>query len=200
MAPASRPPGDAAPQVSGAFGADLAKELLSSFAWVPDFPRHGFLFPDITPLFEELVALRERVLDAITAEVARSHVDRVVLIDSFGYLLGTSAAQRLRLGMVLARRAGKLPRATRSATYAMCYDEGRRIEIHANLIQPGERCLIIDDIIGSGGTILAVARLLGEAGAVVQGACVVAHIPSLGGLTRLIESGVPVRWICDLKP
>ena len=184
---------------AGCFGDDLADELIRSFSVVDGFPRLGFRFPDITPLFEEHVSLRERVVDAFIEEVRRHRAERLVLVDSFGYLLGVAAARELGLPLLLARRAGKLPRATVQATYDMCYDERRRLEMHSAVLRVGERCLIIDDIIGSGGTILAVAELISRCGGVVSGACVAAQIPALGGVERLVCADIPVRWISDLK-
>lgn len=182
----------------GAFGVQLAQELTRVFAVVDNFPRPGFRFPDITPLFEEQVALRESVVDAFVDEVRSLQTERLVLVDSFGYLLGVAAARELRLPLLLARRAGKLPRATTVAAYDMCYDEGRRVEIHSDVVRLGERCVIVDDIVGSGGTILAIAQLLERCGAVVTGACVAAQIPALRGVERLVSEQVPVRWISEL--
>jgi adenine phosphoribosyltransferase len=148
---------------------------------VPDFPQAGIVFRDITPLLGNGAALRSAV-DALAALYER--IDSVVGIESRGFILGAPVAYALGVGMVPVRKLGRLPRATERADYALEYGTNT-VEIHADALQPGERALIVDDVLATGGTAAATAELVERLGGEVAGIAVLIELPELGGRERL---------------
>lgn len=148
---------------------------------VPDFPQPGILFRDITPLLADGKALRA-VVDAVAA--GYPDADTVVGIESRGFILGTPVAYALGVGMVPVRKLGRLPRQTESASYDLEYGQNT-LEIHADAIRPGERILIVDDVLATGGTAAAAADLVERLGGVVIGVAVLIELAALGGRERL---------------
>ena len=153
---------------------------------VPDFPQAGIVFRDITPLLGDGAALRSAV-DAIAALYDR--IDSVVGIESRGFILGAPVAYALGVGMVPVRKLGRLPRATERADYALEYGTNT-VEIHADALRPGERVLIVDDVLATGGTAAATAELVERLGAKVVGIAVLIELPELGGRERLADYAV----------
>ena len=153
---------------------------------VPDFPQAGIVFRDITPLLGNGAALRSAV-DAIAALYDR--IDSVVGIESRGFILGAPVAYALGVGMVPVRKLGRLPRATERADYALEYWTNT-VEIHADALRPGERVLIVDDVLATGGTAAATAELVERLGGEVAGIAVLIELPDLAGRERL--AGYPV--------
>ena len=150
---------------------------------VPDFPQAGIVFRDITPLLGNGAALRSAV-DAIAALYNR--IDSVVGIESRGFILGAPVAYALGVGMVPVRKLGRLPRATERADYALEYGTNT-VEIHADALQPGERVLIVDDVLATGGTAAATAELVERLGGEVAGIAVLIELADLGGRERLAD-------------
>jgi adenine phosphoribosyltransferase len=148
---------------------------------VPDFPQAGIVFRDITPLLGNGAALRSAV-DALAA--LHDGIDSVVGIESRGFILGAPVAYALGVGMVPVRKLGRLPRATERADYALEYGTNT-VEIHADALQPGERVLIVDDVLATGGTAAATAELVERLGGEVAGIAVLIELPDLGGRQRL---------------
>jgi adenine phosphoribosyltransferase len=153
---------------------------------VPDFPQAGIVFRDITPLLGNGAALRIAV---DTLARAYQGIDSVVGIESRGFILGAPVAYALGIGMVLVRKLGRLPRVTERADYALEYGTNT-VEIHADALQPGERVLIVDDVLATGGTAAATAELVERLGGTVAGIAVLIELPELGGRERL--SSYPV--------
>ncbi|MCO5168520.1 MAG: adenine phosphoribosyltransferase [Planctomycetes bacterium] len=155
---------------------------------VPDFPKPGILFKDVTPLLADAPALA-RVVDAL-AEPYRQNgkptVDRVLGIESRGFIFGTPVAQRLGVGFAPIRKPGKLPWKTVSESYALEYGEDR-IELHEDAVHEGERVLIVDDLLATGGTLTAACRLVERLGGQVAGCAVVIELGFLDGRKRLGE-------------
>jgi adenine phosphoribosyltransferase len=153
---------------------------------IPNFPQAGIIFRDITPLLANGEALRV-VVDAL----ARSYkdVDSVIGIESRGFILGAPVAYALGAGMVPVRKLGRLPRETERADYDLEYGTNS-IEIHADALRPGERVLIVDDVLATGGTAAATAELVERLGAEVAGIAVLIELTALGGRERL--TGYPV--------
>lgn len=153
---------------------------------VPDFPKPGILFRDVTPLLADARALRSAVA-AIAEPFSGAGVARVVGIESRGFLFGAPVAIALGAGLSLVRKKGKLPWRTRSASYALEYGEDS-IEMHVDAVEPGERVIVVDDLVATGGTAAAAVRLVKEAGAHVVACAFLIELGALGGRALL---GVP---------
>jgi adenine phosphoribosyltransferase len=150
---------------------------------VPDFPQPGIIFRDITPLLGNGAALRSAV-DALAG--LYQEIDSVIGIESRGFILGAPVAYALGVGMVPVRKLGRLPRATERADYALEYG-ANTVEIHADALRPGERVLIIDDVLATGGTAAATAELVERLGGQVAGIAVLIELSDLGGRERLAD-------------
>jgi adenine phosphoribosyltransferase len=153
---------------------------------VPDFPQAGIIFRDITPLLGNGAALRSAV-DALAG--LYQDIDSVIGIESRGFILGAPVAYALGVGMVPVRKLGRLPRPTERADYALEYGTNT-VEIHADALRPGERVLIIDDVLATGGTAAATAKLVERLGGQVVGIAVLIELPDLGGRERLTDYAV----------
>ena len=150
---------------------------------VPDFPQPGVLFRDITPLLADAGALRAAVQD-LAAPFHGSRIDRVVAIEARGFVLGAPVAVELGAGFVLVRKAGKLPRETHRAAYALEYGEAA-VEMHDDALRTHDRVLVIDDVIATGGTLAATVDLVERAGATVMGIAVLIELTELNGRSAL---------------
>jgi adenine phosphoribosyltransferase len=153
---------------------------------VPDFPQPGIIFRDITPLLGNGAALRTAV-NALAG--AYDEIDSVIGIESRGFILGAPVAYALGVGMVPVRKLGRLPGPTERADYALEYGTNT-VEIHADALRPGERVLIIDDVLATGGTAAATAELVERLGGQVAGIAVLIELPELGGRERLADYAV----------
>jgi adenine phosphoribosyltransferase len=148
---------------------------------VPDFPKRGISYKDITPLIEHGPAMHAAVdalADAI--ELAGIEYDRIVSAEARGFVFGTALAYRAKKGIVLARKPGKLPRETISASYELEYGSDS-LETHADSIQPGARVLVADDLLATGGTARAMCQLVENAGGTVAGAAFIIELGYLSG-------------------
>jgi adenine phosphoribosyltransferase len=150
---------------------------------VPDFPRPGILFRDVTPLLADAAALREAV-HQLAEPFREAGVERVLGVESRGFLLGAPVALELGAGLAIARKPGKLPRRTVGVSYALEYGTDR-LEMHADAIEPGQRVLVVDDLIATGGTAAATLRLARSAGADVVGCAFLIELVALGGRAQL---------------
>jgi adenine phosphoribosyltransferase len=148
---------------------------------VPDFPQPGILFRDVTPLLENGASLRSAV-DALAG--AFSNIDIVAGIESRGFIFGAPVAYALGVGMAPVRKPGKLPRATASADYALEYGTNT-LQLHRDAVTPGQRVLIVDDVLATGGTASATVALIEELGAEVAGVAVLIELTALGGRAKL---------------
>lgn len=158
-------------------------ELKRRIREVPDFPKEGILFYDITTLLADREGLR-LVLEHLHGHWEGERIDKVVGIESRGFLFGPALAERLGAGFVPVRKPGKLPSATRSADYELEYGTDR-LEIHVDAVSEGERVLVVDDLIATGGTAAATGRLIREGGAELVGYGFVIELAFLGGRQRL---------------
>ncbi len=150
---------------------------------VPDFPKPGILYYDITTLLENAHALR-MTIDQFVWLFATLHVDKVVGIESRGFMFGSIVAYNLNAGFVPMRKPGKLPAQTVAQTYELEYGEDS-LEMHSDGIAPGERVLILEDLIAIGGTAAAAAKLVEAVGGVVVGLGFVVELGFLGGRKKL---------------
>ncbi len=154
---------------------------------VPDFPKPGIVFKDITPLLADTAAF-QRAIDALEASVARP--DAVVAIESRGFLFGAPLALRWGVPLVPARKSGKLPGRTVRQSYALEYGEDS-LEMHADALVAGQRVVIVDDLLATGGTAMATLGLVGKLGAMVDAILVVIELEGLSGRERVAP--VPVH-------
>lgn len=161
----------------------LTLELQRTIRDVPDFPRPGILFKDITPVLMN-PGLFGRTLDALAAPWKTEKIDAVIAIESRGFLFGAGLAERLSSSLVLVRKAGKLPYSTIREAYALEYGEAV-LELHTDALKPGQQVLIVDDLLATGGTADATAKLVGRQGAVVVGYQFVIELGFLDGGKRL---------------
>lgn len=150
---------------------------------IPDFPQPGIVFKDITPLLKDGAGLAAAV-EAMAAPWVSERIDAVLAVEARGYLLGTPVALRLGTGFVPARKPGKLPYETVSVDYQLEYGTDT-IEMHRDGLDAGQRVLIVDDILATGGTLAAAVRMVEGAGAEVAGLSVLAELGALGGRERL---------------
>ncbi len=151
---------------------------------VPDFPKPGILFRDITPMLRDPAAFREAE-DRLVAAFTGAGVQVVAGIESRGFIFGIAVARRLGVGFVPVRKEGKLPFDRLSETYALEYGEGV-LELHRDAVRAGERVLVVDDLLATGGTAAAAARLIERLGAEVAGLAFVVELSFLGG-RKLLE-------------
>lgn len=158
----------------------LAEKLIRD---VPDFPRPGILFKDITPVLADPQAVRE-VIDRMVAYAHECRPDVVIGIESRGFVLGMPVAMALEVGFVPVRKLGKLPHRTIHEEYALEYGTNT-VEMHADAIRPGQRVLIVDDLLATGGTAAAAARLVERLGGTVGGLCFLIELAFLHGRKAL---------------
>ncbi|MEO5578398.1 MAG: adenine phosphoribosyltransferase [Sphingomicrobium sp.] len=164
--------------------ADQLKALVRT---IPDFPKPGIEYRDITTLLLDRVGLAVAV-DALAATIEEP-VDLVAGIEARGFAIGGALAVKLGAGLLLVRKSGKLPGATIAEDYALEYGTDR-LEMHVDACAPGARVLIVDDLIATGGTALAASRLVRRAGGIVVGARFLIDLPALGGAEALRAAGV----------
>ena len=165
----------------------VAEALARLVRDVPDFPEPGIVFKDITPLLADHTALTA-VVEALAApgrdETGATVVDKVVGMEARGFILAAPVALALGAGFVPVRKAGKLPGETYEVTYDLEYGQAT-LEIHQDAIAPGERVLLVDDVLATGGTVAATCRLVERAGATVTGVDVVLELTFLNGRDRV---------------
>jgi adenine phosphoribosyltransferase len=157
--------------------------LKSAIRDVPDFPRPGIVFKDITTLLQDAVLFR-RAVDLLVVLAGDRPVDRIVAIESRGFLLGGALAHRLGAGLVLVRKPGKLPWKTVSASYELEYGTDS-VEMHEDALGAGDRVLIVDDVIATGGTARAVGELTERLGATIGAYLFLAELTFLNGRKQL---------------
>lgn len=162
---------------------DTAARLRAFVRDIPDFPRKGILFRDITPLLADARALRSAV-EALGAPFADAGVGHVVGIESRGFILGSLVAYRLGAGFVPVRKAGKLPAERIAQSYALEYGQDR-LEVHRDALRPGEKVLVVDDLLATGGTAAATVALARRLGAEVVACAFLIELTPLGGRSRL---------------
>jgi adenine phosphoribosyltransferase len=162
---------------------DVMDRLRSLIRDVPDFPRPGIVFKDITLLLGDAAALGA-VIAALAAPYRDAHVDIVAGIESRGFILGGAVADRLGAGFALVRKEGRLPSARISQSYTLEYGEAV-IEMHDDAIQPGQRVLIVDDLLATGGTAGAAGALVDRLGGDIVGFAFLIELSALGGSAAL---------------
>ena len=167
-----------------------APALKSRIRTVRGWPKPGVNFRDVTTLFQDAAAFRTTI-DLLAARLAGRPIDVVAAVDARGFILGGALAYKLGRPFALVRKKGKLPFKTVTTEYSLEYGTAT-IEVHADACRPGDRVLIIDDLIATGGTLLAAAKLFRGLQGEVVGVAAIIDLPELGGSRRLAEAGLEV--------
>jgi|SRR5690554_1556350 len=156
---------------------------------IPDFPKKGCIFRDITPLYQSPRAMR-MVIDSFVQRYVGSDFTHVGAIDSRGFLIGSTIAYELNKPLVLFRKQGKLPANVLSEPYDTDYEQSM-LEVHEDSLKEGDKVLLIDDIIASGGTFIAAARLIKRMGASIYEVAAIIDLPDLNGSRLIQDIGIP---------
>ena len=165
-------------------------DLKTAIRTIPDYPKPGIMFRDITTLLGDARAFR-RAVDELVQPFAGKKIDKIAGIEARGFILGGAVAHQLSVGFVPIRKKGKLPHKTVAVEYALEYGTDV-VEMHLDACAAGEKVMLIDDLIATGGTALAAIELLKKVGAEVVAAGFVIDLPELGGADKLRAAGVPV--------
>ena len=171
--------------------------IKSRIRTIPDHPKAGIQFRDITTLLQDAVGLRLAV-ERLVAPFASARVDKVAGIEARGFIVGGAVAHQLEAGFVPIRKQGKLPWKTHGQDYELEYGTDR-VEIHQDAVMEGEQVLVVDDLIATGGTAEAAIRLVEAAGGEVVGLAVIVDLPDLGGRRRIEELGHKVAALCEFE-
>jgi adenine phosphoribosyltransferase len=155
---------------------------------IPDFPKKGVIFRDITTLLQDAQSY-QRAIDLLAHRYIGQGIDVVLGVEARGFIIGSALAYKLGTGVIIVRKPGKLPYRTQKVSYALEYGEDT-LEIHEDAIKPGQRVLIADDVLATGGTVAACIDLVEKLGGEVAEACFLMEIEGLKGRERLAPHGV----------
>jgi adenine phosphoribosyltransferase len=172
-------------------------DLVEHIRTIKDYPKPGILFRDITTLLGNARAFR-RAIDELVQPYAGAKIDKIAGMEARGFILGGAVAHQLSAGFVPIRKKGKLPHATLSVAYSLEYGVDE-MEMHTDALVAGERVLLVDDLIATGGTAEGAVKLLRSAGADVVAAVFVIDLPDLGGAAKLKALDVPVRTLISFE-
>lgn len=175
----------------------LRNQLEKAIRSIPNHPENGIMFRDITTLLGNASAFR-RSVDELVHPYSGSRIKHVAGIEARGFILGGAMAHQLSCGFVPIRKQGKLPHETVSMDYDLEYGTDT-IEVHKDAIFTGDRVLLVDDLIATGGTAEAAIKLLRSLGAEIVAACFVVDLPDLGGRKKLRDMGIAVRTLVDFE-
>ena len=175
----------------------VKETLLSAIRTIPDYPKPGILFRDITTLLGNPQAFR-RAIDELVHPYAGTKIDKIAGIEARGFILGGAMAHQLSAGFIPIRKKGKLPHDTVRIAYSLEYgiDE---MEMHRDAVKPGEKVILVDDLIATGGTAEGAVKLLRQMGADIVATCFVIDLPELGGRKKLEALGVTVRTLIEFE-
>ncbi|WP_213394001.1 adenine phosphoribosyltransferase [Yoonia sp.] len=164
---------------------------------IPDFPHEGIMFRDVTTLFSDARGFR-MAIDQLLHPYAGTPIDKVVGLEARGFILGGAIAHQLSVGFVPIRKKGKLPGKTVEQAYQLEYGAAV-MELHDDALQPGDKVLLVDDLLATGGTAEAGIRLVERLGAQVAGCAFIIDLPELGGARRLQNLGMQVHSLCAFE-
>jgi adenine phosphoribosyltransferase len=175
----------------------LENDLKAAIRTIPDYPKPGIMFRDITTLLGDARAFR-RAVDELVQPWAGMKIDKVAGIEARGFILGGAVAHQVSAGFIPIRKKGKLPHKRVSIAYSLEYglDE---MEVHEDAVTKGERVILVDDLIATGGTAEGAVKLMRQIGANVLAACFVIDLPELGGADKLRNMDVPVRTLISFE-
>ena len=171
------------------------KSIKDTIRTIPDFPEPGIMFRDVTTLFQDARGFR-MAIDQLLHPYAGIRIDKVAGLEARGFILGGAVAHQLSVGFIPIRKKGKLPGATLSQDYALEYGTAT-MEIHDDALQPGERVLIVDDLLATGGTAEAGVKLVERLGGDVVSLAFIIDLPDLGGRKRLEALGLSVHTLVE---
>ncbi len=164
---------------------------------IPNFPHEGIMFRDVTTLFSDPRGFRI-CIDQLLSPYAGMQIDKVVGLEARGFILGGAVAHQLSVGFVPIRKKGKLPGKTIEQDYTLEYGEAT-MEVHDDAILPGEKILVVDDLLATGGTCEASIKLIERLGGEIISAAFVIDLPELGGRARLEKMGIDLHWLCEYE-
>jgi len=164
---------------------------------IPHYPKQGIMFRDITTLLKDPVGLRI-MIDELVHRYMDKHIDKVAGIEARGFIIASALAYQLGVGFVPIRKQGKLPAETMGHDYDLEYGRDR-VEIHVDAIAKGEKILLVDDLIATGGTAMAAANLIESLGGSVLECCFAIDLPDIGGCKKLEEKGHKVFSLCTFE-
>ena len=175
----------------------LEYDLRASIRSIPDYPKPGIMFRDITTLLGNARAFR-RAVDEMVQPWAGMKIDKVAGMEARGFILGGAVAHQVSAGFIPIRKKGKLPHKRVSIAYSLEYglDE---MEMHADAVTKGEKVILVDDLIATGGTAEGAVKLLKQQGADVLAACFIIDLPELGGADKIRKLDVPVRTLVSFE-
>jgi adenine phosphoribosyltransferase len=175
----------------------LENDLRAAIRSIPDYPKPGIIFRDITTLLGSPRAFR-RAVDELVQPWAGSKIDKVAGIEARGFIIGGAVAHQVSAGFVPIRKKGKLPHQTVRMAYLLEYGSDE-MEMHVDAISKGDRVVLVDDLIATGGTAEGAVKLLRQVGAEVLAACFIIDLPELGGADKLRKLDVPVRTLVSFE-
>lgn len=175
----------------------MASQITDYVRTIPDFPVPGIMFRDVTTLFKDPRGLRMAV-DQLLLPWQGTQIDKVAGLEARGFVIGGAVAHQISAGFVLIRKQGKLPSTTLTESYELEYGS-EVMEIHDDSVLPGEKVLLVDDLLATGGTAVAGIRLLERLGADIAGCAFVINLPDLGGQKRLADLGMRVHCLCEFE-
>ena len=176
-----------------AMNSTIEQTLRAAIRTIPDYPKPGILFRDITTLLGNARAFR-RAVDELVHPYAGGKVDQVAGIEARGFILGGAIAHQISAGFVPIRKKGKLPHETVRVAYSLEYGVDE-MEMHKDAVKPGQKVILVDDLIATGGTAEGAVKLLRQMGADIVAACFIVDLPDLGGRAKLEALGVDVRTL-----
>ncbi|MGV8086741.1 MAG: adenine phosphoribosyltransferase [Candidatus Woesearchaeota archaeon] len=175
----------------------MTEKIKSKIRIIKDWPKEGIMFRDITTLLLDAPTFNHTI-DLLLDRYKDKHIDAVAGIESRGFIIGSILANRLNVGFIPIRKKGKLPAETESEEYELEYGKDT-IEVHKDAIVKGSKVLIVDDLIATGGTILAACKLIKKIGGELVECCVVIDLPKLGGKKKLEKAGYPVFALVEFE-
>lgn len=173
---------------------DIVKAAIRT---VPDWPKPGVMFRDITTVLQDRSAFRV-LIDAFVHRYHRQQIDAIVGVDARGFIVGSPLAYELNAAFIPVRKKGKLPFDTVSESYQLEYGKAE-VELHKDALKPGDRVILVDDLIATGGTMLAAANLIRRLGADLVECAAIIDLPELGGSQRLRDEGLQLFTVCSFE-
>ena len=175
----------------------FSESIKKAIRTVPDWPKPGVSFRDITTVLQDKTAFR-KLIDAFVHRYHGQHIDAVAAVDAPGFVIGSALAYELNASLVLVRKKGKLPFDTLVEDYELEYGTAS-VELHKDAFKPGDKVVLVDDLIATGGTMLAATRLIRRIGAEIVEVAAMIDLPDLGGSRKLQEDGLQVYTVCSFE-